>query len=1129
MHHRKTFSLPASASSSSSSPRSPIPSSTCEYVELLARSNFSFLQGASHPEELVLRAKTLAYSGLSICDVNGMYGVVRGYQAAEKPSAFDAEQLAFTNGDGSSVSPFQYICGAELTPFNASPVTLIPMNKNGYVKLCRLLTNAKRRAPKGHIVIDFKDVLAVNEDLIAIPLPPWKEDQLAQLQEAFQDRIYLPVCKDFTWESVRLYQQGLKIEREMGIELFASQRPLFHEPDRKPLHDVLTCILHKTTLAEADIILSLNRERHLKTREQLAHLYRERPDLLSRTCEIASRIQFSLTELRYRYPQENLPAGKTAAEHLRALVEDGIRWRYPAGEVEPDYLARVRKQADHEITIISEMEYEDYFLTLWDLCNFARGRGILHQGRGSAANSIVCFALGLTSIDPIKLNLLFERFISRERGEPPDIDIDFEHERREEVIQYIYSKYGATRAAMVCTVICYRSRMAIREVAKVMGVPLAQIDQLIKFMGREGLSRLVDMMMSPAPAAGAVAVVEPGVPAAPSLDLTQLGLDELKFRKLLQLAIDLQGFPRHLGIHSGGFVISHEPIVDIVPVESATMEGRYVIQWNKDDINLLGLMKIDVLSLGMLTAVRKTLDLLSSHKGIDWNLAQIPSEDPATYAMIQKADTVGVFQIESRAQMSLLPRLKPRTFYDLVISVAIVRPGPIQGGMVHPFLRRRADLERVTYPHPSLAPILNKTMGVPLFQEQIMQIAVAVAGFTPGESDELRRVVSSAWKKAHIMDGLRQRVISGMLTNGLTREFAEQIYKTIEGFASYGFPESHAASFALITYASCYLKKHHPDAFVCSLLNSQPMGFYSPRQLVSDAQRSGVQFLRLSVQHSDWDYRLEKEQPRSIERLTPSGMRLRSAQAAIVPPPDKKFFAVRAGLRSVHGLREEQMLALVEERRCRGAFRDLGDLVRRTKLSRVALIRLGAAGALACFGLDTRQVVWALQGTSFDENSLFFGSHLGLNPRRLRAEGSVIPQESDWEQVRREYQTKGYSIETHPLAVLRPQLMKSQRRYTTARQLETLRDRAPIRVAGLMSLLQKPPTAKGMCFVSLEDETGILNIVITPDIYQKVRSVLFSSALLEVDGHLESREGVRNVKAHVVRSLESRLISPTHS
>jgi DNA-directed DNA polymerase III PolC len=1140
MHHRKTFSLPASVSSSSFSPRSPTLSSTCEYVELLARSNFSFLQGASHPEELVLKAKALGYSGLSLCDVNGMYGVVRGYQAAEKPSAFDAEQLAFTNSDGTSILPFQYICGAELTPFNASPITLIPMNKAGYVKLCRLLTNAKRRAPKGHIVIDFKDILAVNEDLIAIPLPPWKEDQLARLQEAFQDRVYLPVCKDFTWESVRLYQQALKIERELGIELFASQRPLFHDPDRKPLHDVLTCILHKTSLAEADIILSLNRERHLKTREQLAQLYRERPDLLSRTREIASRIQFSLTELRYRYPQENLPAGVTAAEHLRALVEDGIRWRYPAGSQAAEYMTRVRQQAAHEIAIISEMEYEDYFLTLWDLCNFARGRGILHQGRGSAANSIVCFALGLTSIDPIKLNLLFERFISRERGEPPDIDIDFEHERREEVIQYIYGKYGATRAAMVCTVICYRSRMAIREVAKVMGVPLPQIDRLVKFMGREGLSRLVDMMMSPVAATpataaagpGALAVLEAGAVASePKLDLAQLGLDELKFRKLLQLAIDLQGFPRHLGIHSGGFVISQEPIVDIVPVESATMEGRYVIQWNKDDINLLGLMKIDVLSLGMLTAVRKTLDLLSSHKNIHWNLAQIPSEDPATYQMIQKADTVGVFQIESRAQMSLLPRLRPKTFYDLVISVAIVRPGPIQGGMVHPFLRRRAGRERVTYPHPSLAPILNKTMGVPLFQEQIMQIAVAVAGFTPGESDELRRVVSSAWKKAHIMDGLRQRVIGGMLSNGLTREFAEQIYKTIEGFSSYGFPESHAASFALITYASCYLKKHHPDAFVCSLLNSQPMGFYSPRQLISDAQRRGVQFLPLSVQHSDWDFRLEKEQPRSVERLTTSGMKLRSTTHAVAAPHALAHpsFAVRTGLRSVYGLREEQMLALIEERRRGGLFRDLGDLVKRTKLSRVALIRLGAAGALACFGLDTRQVVWTLQGMSFDQNSLFFGSHLGLDTRRSKSETNIIPQESEWEEVRREYQTKGFSIETHPLAVLRPQLLKSARRYTTAKQLETLRDRAPVRVAGLMSLMQKPPTAKGMCFVSLEDETGLLNIVITPDIYQKVRSVLFSSALLEVDGHLESRDGVRNVKAHVVRSLESRLLSGSHS
>jgi DNA-directed DNA polymerase III PolC len=845
-------------------------------------------------------------------------------------------------------------------------------------------------------------------------------------------------------------------------------------------------------------------------------LFRERPDLLHRTLEIAARIGFSLTELRYRYPQENLPLGKTAADFLRELVARGLEWRYPPW-TPPEYLAKVRKQVDYELTLIQEMEYEDYFLTLWDICQFARQQGILHQGRGSAANSIVCFALGLTSIDPVRLGLLFERFISRERGEPPDIDIDFEHERREEVIQYIYGKYGSERAAMVCTVICYRSRMAIREVAKVMGLSLEQIDGLVKFMGREGLSRLVETAFGPkadsasasaAATAAAPAASTPAPPtaAAPTLDLAHLGLGEDLFRKLLALAVELKGFPRHLGIHSGGFVISHEPIVDIVPVENATMEGRYVIQWNKDDINLLGLMKIDVLSLGMLTAVRKCLELLRSHKNIDWNLAQIPQEDKDTYAMIQKADTVGVFQIESRAQMSLLPRMKPKTFYDLVIEVAIVRPGPIQGGMVQPYLRRRSGREAVQYAHHALRPILGKTLGIPLFQEQIMQIAVAVAGFTPGESDELRRVVSSAWKKPAVMHGLRQRVISGMLSNGLTREYAEQIYKTIEGFSSYGFPESHAASFALITYASCYLKCHHPDLFVCALLNSQPMGFYSPRQLIADAQRHGVQFHPLDVQNSDWDHTLEPE------RSPPTR-----------PRPHTKFFAVRVGLRSVYGLREEHAQRLIRERQARGPYRDLTDLIRRTQLPRQALIRLGAAGALVCFQLDARQALWTLQGMSFDPQSLLFGAHSGLDEERHEAETDALPSESPWEKVRREYQTKGFSIESHPMSVLRPWLSgaRSSRRYVTAAQLEQIRDRSPVRVAGLMGLLQKPPTAKGMCFVSLEDETGLINIVITPDIYQKHRLTLLHTPLLEVEGHLESRQGVRNVKATVIRALSA--------
>ena len=1064
MKHRKTYSLPvfpslsssASLSSTSSSALEAKPPETPEFVELLARSNFSFLQGASHPEEMVLQAKHLGYKGLAICDVNGLYGVVRGYQANEKPSLFDASQLQFSNSDGTPKTSFHYMCGAELTPHDASPVVLLPMNKEGYVRLCHLLTWAKRKAPKGHISTSLQDILTENDNLIIFPLPPWDLNVLKRLQKAYQDRIYLPVVKDFSWEATELYQQALRIEETLGLPLFATTRALYHQPDRKPLHDVLTCILHKTNLNEASTKLSLNRERHLKPPLTIAELFRERPDMIARTLEIAARVNFSLSELKYKYPQEHLPPGKTAAEFLRELAYKGIEWRYGRTAPSSETMTEVHRQVEHELKIISQMEYEDYFLTLWDICSFAREKNILHQGRGSAANSIICFLIGLTSIDPIALRLMFERFISSERGEPPDIDIDFEHERREEVIQYIYQKYGDRRAAMVCTVIRYRSRMALREVAKTLGLSSPQVDGLIKFMGREGLA---------------------GLSTAPDFKL--FGLTAEKFRLLLELAGQLKGFPRHLGIHSGGFVISHGPLIDIVPVESATMEGRFVIQWNKDDISALGLMKIDVLSLGMLSAVRKTFDLLRQHRGRDLTLATVPPDHKGTYEMIQKADTIGVFQIESRAQMSLLPRLKPKDFYDLVIEVAIVRPGPIQGGMVHPYLRRRDGREKIVYAHEKLKPILGKTLGIPLFQEQVMQIAVVAAGFSPGESDELRRVVSSAWKKKAVMHGLRQRVINGMLNNGLTREYAEQIYKTIEGFASYGFPESHAASFALITYASCYLKHCYPDLFTCALLNSQPMGFYPPRQLISDAQRHGVQFFPLDVQASDWDYTIQEA-------------------------------GVRTGFRSIYGLREDAIQTLVTEREARGTFRDLSDFVQRTKLSRQILIRLSAAGAFACFGLNAREALWILQGMSLDPQSLFFGEP--------GDEEFVLPEESTWDFVRREYSTKGFSLDNHPIAILRPQL-QAVKPYNAAVQLERLRDRTPVRMAGLKSLLQKPPTAKGMCFVSLEDETGIFNVVCTPDIYLKYRLILLHSVLIEVEGLLESREGVRNVKARIIRTL----------
>ncbi|MGZ3722348.1 MAG: DNA polymerase III subunit alpha, partial [Bdellovibrionales bacterium] len=756
-------------------PRESQPPHETQFVELLGRSNFSFLQGASHPEEMVLHAQALNYRGMALCDLNGLYGVVRAFSAIEYPSNFVAQSDSL-NKD------FEFYCGAEMQLADRSSVTLLPLHKDGYTNLCQLITESKRSSEKGFSNLTLDILEKYSDDLLAFALPPWSEEQLLRMREIYGDRLYLPVWKDYSWESLDLYRQALVLEEKYGFELFATQRPMMHSKERKPLHDVLTCILHRTTLRDAKTRLASNSERHLKPLSELNKIWKDRPDLLGKTVNIAKRIQFSLKELRYEYPQAARPPGREPSEYLRELVLSGINWRYPLGVPE-----KVYAMIDHELQLIGELRYEDYFLTLWDVCQFALSKGILHQGRGSAANSVVCYALGLTAVDPTKVELLFERFISKERGEPPDIDIDFESERREEVIQYIYAKYGAQHAAMVCTVICYRWRMAIRESAKVLSIPLKTVEQMIKYMGREGVVRLEE---------------------APE-KAQEWGLDDKTFKLLLTITQALKGFPRHLGIHTGGFLIAKRPITECVPVEKATMDARYVIQWNKDDLTVLQMLKIDVLGLGMLTALQKCFALLKKHRGRDIDLARVPGEDVPTYEMIQKADTVGTFQIESRAQMSLLPRLKPKCFYDLVIEVAIVRPGPIQGGMIHPFIRRRHGQEKIHYPHPDLIPILQKTCGVPIFQEQIMQIASTVGGFTPGEADELRRIMSSSWKKADLMEGLRQRLINGMINHGITMQYAEQIYQTIVGFASYGFPESHAASFALLTYASCYLKCHY--------------------------------------------------------------------------------------------------------------------------------------------------------------------------------------------------------------------------------------------------------------------------------------------------------------------------------
>lgn len=1039
------------------------------YVELLGRSNFSFLQGASSPEEMVKQAIFFGYEGIGICDLNGLYGVVRGFQTVHAPSSFEALPKAKDS--------FKYLIGTELILTDETSITLVPMTKKGYSNLCEILTLGKRQAAKGFSKLTLEQVEKQSEDLLCFALPPWTEDRYHELKKIFGDRLYLPIWRDLTWESREFCLQAFNLEEKFEANLFVTQRPFMHSPEKKPLFDVITCILHHTTLSDAKNKLIQNAERSMKTLEEIAFLWQDRLDLVEKTVEISARVKFSLDEIRYRYPTSNLPEGMTPSEYLRHLSLEGAKKRFP--NITDEILSKI----EHELALIKELEYEDYFLTLKEICDFADSKGILHQGRGSAANSVVCFCIGLTSIDPIKMNLLFERFISRERREPPDIDIDFEHERREEVIQYIYEKYNERHAAMVCTVIRYRSRMAIRETAKAFGIPLETINAMIKFMGRDGFSRLKE-------------------PEAAE----RFGVPFQQWKMFLNLAHQLRGAPRHLGIHTGGFLITHNPLNEMVPVEKATKDGRYVIQWNKDDVAVLKLMKIDVLSLGMLSCLRKCFDLLKHHKGIHFNLSNLPPDDPPTYDMICAAETVGVFQIESRAQMSTLPRMRPKEFYDLVIEVAIVRPGPLQGGMVHPYLRRRQGLEKVTYPHPKLEPILHKTHGVPIFQEQVMKIVVAAANFTPGESDQLRRIMSSAWRQQSTMDSIKQRILDGFLQNGISLEYGEQIYKTIEGFANYGFPESHAASFALLTYASCFIKKHHPDVFVAGLLNSQPMGFYAPRTLIAEAQRNGVEVRSLCVQSSDYDYTLES-----------------------IPGQDiKGLYALRVGLRSLYGLPKELMERIEKSRKAEGPFQDLTDFIQRTALPRSALIKLAAAGAFECFNTNARELIWHLESLSLDQKSFLWGRPKEQFAEEDNEEQEDLPFESNWDRLRREYDSKGYSVDSHPISVLRSYLHVKNRElipqrfvpYYCSADLKTLKHKSKVRLAGLVAITQRPPTAKGMCFISLEDEFGIMNIVIHPDVYEKDRVTIYERSLLEIQGQVEKVGGQINVRAQRVLPLQ---------
>ncbi|MCM8595777.1 MAG: error-prone DNA polymerase [Candidatus Accumulibacter sp.] len=1012
------------------------------YAELHCCSNFSFLRGASHPEELVERAHVLGYSALAITDEASLAGIVRAHKAASAIGLKLIVGAEFRVGAGRKES---------------ARLVLLARNRSGYGNLSALITLARRRSPKGEYRLwrsDFENPGSFPSGSGALPdcLALWipdggaTPDDVHWLAERFPGRAWLAVELHCGPDDATRLATLRELARASHLPAVAAGDVHMHLRARRPLQDTLTAIRLRTTVFAAGHALFANGERHLRTRLRLGRLYP--PELLAETLRIAERCDFSLDELRYEYPDEIVPDGLTPSAYLRAEVDRGLQRRY-AGAVP----AGVRERVEHELALIADLAYEPYFLTVYDIVNFARSRNILCQGRGSAANSAVCYCLGITEVDPARSNLLFERFISRERGEPPDIDVDFEHERREEVIQYLYRRYGRERAALAAAVVTYRTRGALRDVGRALAFGNSQIAALTASLAwwdrREQLpDRLRAVGLDP---------------------------DAPRVARWLALADELRGFPRHLSQHVGGFVISRGPLARLVPLENAAMPERTVIQWDKDDLDALGLLKVDILALGMLSAIHRALDLIG--RRID----EVPAEDPAVYEMIRAADTVGVFQIESRAQMAMLPRLQPRHFYDLVIEVAIVRPGPIQGDMVHPYLRRRHGREAIEAMRPEVAAVLGRTCGVPIFQEQVMQLAVAAAGFTPGEADQLRRAMA-AWRRKGGLEPFEEKLISGMRQRGYDEAFAQRIFAQIRGFGEYGFPESHAASFALLVYVSAWLKRHHPAAFLCALLNSQPMGFYSPSQLVQDARRHGVEVRPASACRSAREARLEDTSP-----------------PAAGP-------AVRLGLSAIGGLSEAAATRLVAARAER-AFVSIADLAARARIARHDLDRLAAAGALADLAGHRRQAVWIAAGIAVQADLL---------SDSVPPEAAVeFDAPGEAEELIADYATTGLTLGRHPLSLLRRRL--AAQRFLSASELNGAADRQIARAAGIVTCRQRPGTSSGIVFVTLEDETGLANVVVHSRLVEKQRRELLGARLLGVFGQVQ-REGT------VVHLVAGRLV-----
>jgi error-prone DNA polymerase len=1023
------------------------------YAELHCLSNFTFLRGASHPEELIERARDLGYEALAITDECSVAGVVRAHVAARQCG-------------------LKLIVGSELHFDDGLKLVLLATDREGYGHLCTLITRGRMRAAKGSYRLAHSDLEQNLDGCLALLVPPDPPDagQARFVAERFPGRAWIAV-ELLSGPNDRARLAALReLGASAGLPLAAAGDVHMHLRSRRFLQDAITAIRLGLPVHEAGHALHPNGERHLRLRIRLAQVYP--PELLAETVRIAERCQPFLEELRYEYPDEVVPAGHTPASYLRELTEEGLLRRFPGGAP-----PRVRDLIEHELQLIGELGYEHFFLTVHDIVQFARSQDILCQGRGSAANSAVCYCLGITEVDPARMEVLFERFISRERNEPPDIDVDFEHQRREEVIQHIYRKYGRDRAALAATVITYRARSALRDAGKALGLDPAQVDQLAKSLawwdGRRVLrERLRESGTDP---------------------------DSPVIQRLIAVINVLVGFPRHLSQHVGGFVMSRGPLSRLVPVENAAMAERSVIQWDKDDLESLGLLKVDVLALGMLSAIRRALDLVNRRRGGTLTMQGILNrgDDPAVYEMIRHADTIGVFQIESRAQMSMLPRLEPREFYDLVIEVAIVRPGPIQGGMVHPFLQRRRNPRLVEYPSAAVKEVLQRTLGVPIFQEQVMQLAVVAAGFTPGEADELRRSMA-AWKRKGGLEKFQERLRDGMARNGYTEKFADQIYRQICGFGEYGFPESHSVSFALLAYVSSWLKHYEPAAFLAALLNSQPMGFYSASALVQDARRHGVDVRPVDVTASDWECTLERsnDAPSLVGSPRLEGA-IGTGHSSLASQP-----AVRLGLLMVKGLSEAgaERIAAARAATC---FADVEDLARRAELDRRDLRNLAAAGALAALAGHRRAAHWEAAGAQ---------ARLPLlRDAPIHDRQPALPAPTEGEDIAGDYQSPGLTLRRHPLALLRHRLRRL--RFASTAELRELPNGRPARTAGIVTCRQRPSTAKGVVFVTLEDETGYVNVVVWNDLVKRQRRELLGSSLLGVDGEIQQVSGVTHLIA----------------